>query len=210
MKKVLIADDHSIVRRGLRFLLQAHYNNLEIIEVASCSQVMDELAKQEFPLAILDLQLTDGTSMEIIPNILATYPQLRIMVYTMSSEEVYGKRLLQMGVHGFLNKQADDQEILFALGKFFEGGSYVSPTLQRLLDQEARLGRNKMNNPFSTLSNREIEVANYLLSGLSQKEISAQMDLHVNTVLTYKNRILEKLGVTNLYELNKIATLYKI
>jgi two-component system, NarL family, invasion response regulator UvrY len=207
MQQVLICDDHSIIRRGLKYLFTTHFNNYHINELHSIKDTVNHLKKQCPGFAIFDLQLSDGNMIEALPNITALYPELKILIYSMSSEEIYAKRLLQIGVKGFLNKEADEEEVVRALRLFLSGQSYISHQLNTSLLKDLR-NHKKNENPFTILSNREISVTNYLLNGKGIKEISELMSLHANTIVTYKNRVFEKLGITNIIELTRIAKLH--
>lgn len=209
MQKILISDDHSIIRRGLKYILSTHFENYAIDELHSIAETLNYLKTNSPDFAIFDLQLSDGNMLEALPNIIALYPQLDILIYSMSSEDIYAKRILQLGAKGFLNKDADEQEVIRALQLFLSGQSYISYRLNNLLVNDLMKNKNKNNeNIFADLSNREIEVAHHLLDGKSIKEISGQMNLHANTVITYKNRVFEKLSINNLVELASLANLY--
>jgi DNA-binding NarL/FixJ family response regulator len=209
MKKILLSDDHSITRRGLRYLLTTHFTGFAIDETQSINDTVSHLKSNPCDFAIFDLQLSDGNMIEVLQDIVAHYPQLRILIYSMCNEDIYGKRLLQMGCKGYLNKNADEEEVIRALQIFLSGQNYISYRLNNLLVNELRGSKNKQTeNPFITLSNREVEVTHHLLIGKGVKEISGQMHLHANTVVTYKNRIFEKLAIHNLVELSNLAKLY--
>ena len=209
MQKILLADDHSIIRRGLKYLLTTHFTEYVVAEVHSIVDTLNYLKKGIPDFAIFDLQLSDGNMIEVLPNITMLYPQLDILIYSMSSEDIYGKRLLQMGAKGFLNKNADEEEVTRALQVFLSGQNYISHRLNNLLINDLRNNKTKNpENPFISLSNREVEVTHHLLVGKGVKEISGQMNLHANTVVTYKNRVFEKLAIHNLIELTNLAKLY--
>lgn len=204
---VLIADDHVIIRRGLKFLLDAHFGNIKIEETETTTGVLDLMVKKNITHLILDMQLQDGNVMEIFSDLRKKYPDVRILVYTMSPEEIFGKRMMQMGAHGFLNKQSSEEEVIRALNLFFRGRKYAS---QQLLDQmnEEQSKRGEVENPFLQLSDRETEVLIHLLKGESVKEIANHFDLKSNTVATFKARLFDKIGVTNLMDLQNMARLY--
>ncbi len=148
---------------------------------------------------------------EALPNITTLYPKMDILIYSMSNEIIYGKRVLQMGAKGFLNKDADEEEVLRALQMFLSGENYISRSLNNLLINDLRKTKIKTKpneNPFTNLSNREVEVTHHLLFGKGVKEISAKMNLHANTVVTYKNRVFEKLSIHNIIDLTNMAKLY--
>jgi two-component system, NarL family, invasion response regulator UvrY len=209
MQKILLADDHSITRRGLKYLLTTHFPGNDIEETQSIADTISYLKKNQPEFAIFDLQLSDGNMLEVLPDVIAQYPQMQILVYSMSSEEIYGKRLLQMGSKGFLRKNADEEEVIRALRSFLSGQNYISHNLNNTLISDLRNHKAKSSdNPFIGLSNREVEVTHHLLIGKGIKEISGQMHLHANTVVTYKNRIFEKLSIRNIIELTNLAKLY--
>lgn len=211
MQKILLSDDHSIVRRGLKQILGIHFSSYSVDECLSVAETLNYLQYAKPDFAILDLQLSDGNMLDVLPQIIAKYPQLNVFIYSMCNEDIYGKRVLQVGAKGFLSKTADDGEVLRALQIFLSGQSYISSKLSNtLVASFQKKKKEQLGNPFSSLSNREMEVAQFLLTGQSVKAISNKMNLHANTIVTYKNRIFEKLSVTNIVEFTKVARLYDI
>jgi two-component system, NarL family, invasion response regulator UvrY len=209
MKKILICDDHSIIRRGLKFLLANHFDGFEIVEMHSITETSAYLKKHKPHFAIFDLQLSDGNMIDTLPSIIALYPKLDILIFSMSNEEIYAKRILQMGARGFLNKNADEEEVIRALQIFLSGQNYISQTLNNLMINDLRSNGGKINeNPFSVLSIREMEVTRHLLDGMPVKIICEKMELHANTIVTYKNRLFEKLAVRNIVDLTNLARVY--
>jgi DNA-binding NarL/FixJ family response regulator len=209
MKKILICDDHSIIRRGLKFLLANHFSEYEIVEMNSIKETKNYLKKNKPNFAIFDLQLSDGNMIETLPGIIALYPKLEVLIFSMSSEEIYAKRILQMGAKGFLNKNADEEEVIRAIQIFLSGQNYISQTLNDLMVNDLRGNGGKINeNPFTVLSNREIEVTRHLLKGMDLKKICEKMDLHSNTIVTYKNRLFDKLAIDNIIDLTNLARVY--
>jgi two-component system, NarL family, invasion response regulator UvrY len=207
MKKIVLCDDHSIIRRGLKYLLTSHFYDFKIDEFNSIKETLGYLKKNTCNFAIFDLQLSDGNIIETLPNITALYPQLDILIYSMSNESIYGKRVLQIGAKGFLSKDADEEEVLRALQIFLSGQNYISRSLNKLLISDVIANKIK-ENPFAGLSNREVEVTHHLLFGKNIKEISIKMNLHANTIVTYKNRVFEKLSISNIVDLTNLAKLY--
>jgi DNA-binding NarL/FixJ family response regulator len=209
MQKILICDDHSIIRRGLKYLLTSQFDNYTIIEFNAIKEAVNYLKNNNPRFAIFDLQLSDGNMLEVIPGIVEMHPKLDILIYSMGNEDIYAKRLLKMGVKGFLNKEAEEEELLRALKLFLSGENYISQNLNNLLLNDLRSDKIKKNeNPFAGLSNREVEVTKYILFGKGVRDIALKMNLHVNTVITYKNRLFEKLGIRNIIELSNLAKLY--
>jgi two-component system, NarL family, invasion response regulator UvrY len=209
MKKILICDDHSIIRRGLKFILANHFAEYEVAEVHSIKEAMAYIKISKPNFAILDLQLSDGNMIETLPTIIELYPKLDILIFSMSNEEIYAKRILQIGAKGFLNKNADEEEVLRALKIFLSGRNYISQKLNDLMINDLRGSSGKVNeNPFTNLSNREIEVTRHLLEGVHVRDISKYMDLHANTIVTYKHRLFEKLSIRTIVDLTNLARVY--
>jgi len=204
---VLIADDHVIIRRGLKFLLDMHFSNVKVLETETTLGVMRILTQQPVTHLILDMQLEDGNIMEVFGKLRNDHPYVRILIYTMSQEEIFGRRLLQAGANGFLNKQSPEQEVIRALDLFFKGRKYVSQHLQDTLDQD-QLRKGDGANPFLLLSDRETEVLIHLLKGETVKEIAARLSIKSNTVATFKARLFDKIGVSNLIDLQNMARMY--
>lgn len=190
----------------MKFILESNFGIKEFLETESCHGILDIMANEPVTHIILDMQLNDGNAIGILADLIQTYPQVRILVYTMSPEEIFGARILNMGVAGFLNKQATEKEVIHALNIFFEGGNYISPTLQELIDQKKN--PDKKTEIYKDLSERELEVMNYLIQGHGIKDISGMMNIKSSTVATFKARIFNKLGVSNIIDLKNLADLY--
>ena len=117
---IIIADDHSMIRKGLKLHIQLNLGFTNIEEVASCHELMRELIKKKYTHLILDIILTDGSTLEIIPNIRRVYPDLQILVFSMQPAEIYGEALKQYGIHYYLSKTVGDEEIVQVLQKFLQ------------------------------------------------------------------------------------------
>lgn len=197
--KILIADDHSMIRKGLKLNIQLNMGYTDIEEVATCNDLMKELVKKKYTHLILDIILSDGSTLEVIPNIRRVYPDLHILVFSMQPAEIYGEALKQYGINHYLPKSVGDEEIV--------------QTLQKFLQNEAPVRRNSIqhqDNPFTTLAPRELEVLHYILKGNGTKEIAETLNLKMNTVSTIKTRIYEKTNASNIKELIELATLYNV
>lgn len=198
--QILLADDHSMIRKGLKLLLQLHLGFKKVFEVTSCNELMKELIKKSYTHLILDIILSDGSSLEILPNIRRLYPDLRIVVFSMQPPEVYGKALKKYGIYQYLPKNTPEEETLRVLHRFLQN------------EQSSRdlSHAHFPNNPFSALSPRELEILHYVLKGLGTKEIADTLNVKMNTVSTVKNRIFDKTITSNLKELIELATLYNV
>jgi two-component system, NarL family, invasion response regulator UvrY len=204
---VLIVDDHVIIRRGMKFILETSFGIHEFHETESCSGFKEIMANEPITHVILDMQLNDGNVIEILSEIINLYPDVKILVYTMSPEEIFGVRIMNMGVAGFLNKQTNEKEVIKALDTFFKGQKYYSQFLKDQMDEKKN--PDGKTDPFRELSEREITVMSYLLKGEGIKEISTRLNIKSSTVATFKARIYNKLGVSNVIDLKNLAEIYK-
>jgi len=196
--KILITDDHSMIRKGIKLLLQLHLGFTDINEACNCSELMSELKKKAYTHLILDIVLSDGTALEVIPNIRKLYPNLHIMIFSMQSAEIYSSALKQYGINYYLSKDSSEADSIMFLKKFFN-------------DEVPTAEVKKANkNPFINLSARELEILHYLLKGMGTKSIADTLNIKMNTVSTVKNRIFEKTNIHNMKELIELATLYNI
>jgi two-component system, NarL family, invasion response regulator UvrY len=203
--KLLLADDHVIIRRGLKVMIDNHFLKTPIFEADTNRSVLRILENEAITHAILDMQLQDGNILEVFQQIRQLYPQIKVLVYTMNAEEIYGPRMIQMGASGFLSKNSDEAEVKKALELFFQGRDYLSTALHDRLTEK----KQQKESPLELLSEREMSVLNRLLQGESVKEISVALDLKATTVATYKARLFEKLLVTNIIDLRKVVELYQ-
>jgi DNA-binding NarL/FixJ family response regulator len=200
--KVLIADDHSMIRKGIKLLLQTHIGVHEVHEVSNGNGLMKELMKKDYSHLILDIILPDCTSMEVIPNIKSLYPELKVMVCSMLNGDVYAEALKQYDIYHYLEKTTKEEDTISFLHNFIHN---IDST-QNIKQQD----KIPVNNPFTSLSARELEVLHYMLGGHGTKDISSSLNLRMNTVSTLKTRIFEKTETKNLKELMQLASLYNV
>lgn len=204
MTRILIADDHAVVRRGLKEIISSRKNLIIEAEASSGDQVIELLESKNIDFIIMDLSMPGLNGIELIKYIRNSYPRLPILVLSMHPEESYGTRVIKAGASGYLSKEAAGDELLKAIEKITSGGKYVSEKLAQQIfnsfDDE-----NKTDS-ISSLSDREYEVMIYLAGGKSLKEIAELLYISPNTVSTYRQRILEKLNLKT----NSELTLYAI
>lgn len=197
--KILIADDHSMIRKGLKLHMQFTLGYTDIHEVATCNDLMKELVKNKYTHLVLDIILSDGSTLEVIPNIRRVYPDLRILIFSMQPAEIYGEALKQYGINHYMSKAIGEEEMIQVLQKFLHNEEPVRRTNIQHHD-----------NPFTTLAPRELEILHYILKGIGTKEIADTLNLKMNTISTIKNRIFEKTTAGNIKELMELATLYNV
>jgi len=206
MKKILIADDHFIVRTGLAVLLKDIFFNVQIDESWDGESTWKKLEANEYDLAIIDIGMPGTDTIHLLKNVLALHPRQKILILTMSSEEIYGRKYLQLGVHGFITKEAPPAELRKAITTIIDDKRYVSTQLQEQLNKDI-IGH-QPSNPFEKLSSRELQVMMHLVEGRSVSQIASLLSVHTSTIGTHKSRIMTKLGVNNLIDLNKMAKLF--
>lgn len=205
---ILLADDHVIIRRGLKYLLDANFSGNTLVETDTVKDLLKQLQTREFSHLILDMQLQDANILEVFGKIKLLQPTASVLIYSMSPEETFGRRMLQLGADGFLSKQSSEEEVIRALRLFFSGRKYISPVLHDFMIEHS-FKKSIAENPIETLSERELNVLEYLLKGQGVKEIAVQLELKATTVATYKARIFDKLSVSNIIDLKELTTLYQ-
>lgn len=201
--RILVADDHMIVRRGLRNLLHDQFRPSEVREVSTCKSLLDLLLEWVPDLLILDLQMSDGSALDVLERICKENPSMRVLVYSMRAENIYAQRVRALGGVGYLSKESSEEEVTRAIRRVLQGKDYVSPQWAE------RVGSGAAPDPFSVLSDREIGVMEDMLAGKGVKEIAMRLGVQPTTVATFKSRLFDKLGVTNLLDLQKLVALHR-
>ncbi len=209
IEHILIADDHSIVRVGLSLMIKKLRPQALIKEADSFKNVLEITSKVKFNLIILDINMPNGTFQQTFEIIKIKQPNVKILVFSSQDESVYAIRYLKLGADGFLDKMADEETVKKALEKMFNKGNYVSTEVQDLLIFKSLNKKSHTpQNPLVTLSDREMEIAERLIKGLTLKEISKDLNLHTSSVSTYKARILKKLNVQSIPDLIGVFRFY--
>lgn len=208
MIKILLADDHAIIRTGLKIFIEKHISDSIIEEAWDGDSALEKIKATEYQLIILDVNMPDTDSFQLVSNILISKPEARILMFTMNAEEFYAKKFLQLGAKGYLNKGSSESEIKKAIENVLNGEKYISASLSNQLTDEALNG--KTGNPFNKLSPREFEIVQHLIKGESVAEICTKLNLHTSTIGTHKARIFDKLNCSNIVDINLLARLHKI
>jgi two-component system invasion response regulator UvrY len=192
--RILVADDHPILRRGLKEILVRELDGATCGEAGNAHQVLSEVQSQEWDLVILDVTMPGRSGLDVLRDLRGLRPQLPVLVLSMHPEDQLGKRALKAGASGYMNKESAPEELIKAVRKVLEGRVYVSPALaERLaLDLRENAGR-----PLhDTLSEREFEVLRMLASGKTVTEIADELHLSLPTVSTHRAHILAKMNMT--------------
>nr|HMP29656.1 response regulator transcription factor [Saprospiraceae bacterium] len=181
------------------------------VEVHSCKNgddCIEILRSRTFDLVILDVNLPDTDTFQLVGLILTMNPRQKILIFSMSSEEMYAKHFLKLGTVGFISKQASNDDFMRAVNTVLEGNIYLSSLMINAIAKDSFNSRKS--HLFENLSSREFEVMSYFVKGYSSKEICNMTNLHSSTVGTYKYKIMDKLGVKNLIELEELAKIHGI
>lgn len=203
--RILLADDHQIVRSGLRRILADAYPDATIGEVGSYNEVRDAVRESDWSLLILDIALDDRNSLDLIPELKELRPDTPIIVLSMYGEMQFVVRALRAGVSAYLTKDRAPEELIQAIQSVLQGKRYLSEeTASQLADHVALRGSGS-EAPHEQLSSREYEVLLLLASGRSVTDIAAQLALSVKTISTYRTRILEKMGLESNLQLIRYA-----
>jgi DNA-binding NarL/FixJ family response regulator len=208
MMRVLIADDHAIVRAGIKDILEASGDIVVAAEAANGHEALAKVREGEFDVAVLDLSMPGRSGIELIKLIKTERPKLKVLVLSMHSEEQYAVRALKAGASGYLTKESAADELVAALRRIAGGGAYVSPETAERLVLEKTSGSGAP--PHTLLSDREYEVFRMLASGTSVTDVANQLKLSVKTVSTHKSRLMEKLSVATQTDLIRYAIRHKV
>jgi two-component system, NarL family, invasion response regulator UvrY len=198
---VLIADDHAIVRYGTSFVIKELLPTGTIREANNFDQALKLLDTDRFDLMVLDINIPGGNNLQMIDVIRLRQPKVKILIFSGYDEQLYALRYLQAGADGYVVKQATDEELKMAIQTIQNNDKYISHTIRQGLLNGLSAKKATPRNPLASLSNREMEIMQQLVIGVSVAEIGLTLGLQISTVSTYKSRIFEKMKVNNVVEL---------
>lgn len=208
MIRVLLADDHALVRKGLKETLEEEIGQIEFGEAQDGRQVLELVWKQIWNLLVLDLNMGGRDGLEVLAEVRKAQPALPVLVLSMYPAEQFGVRALKAGACGFINKQSAPDELVAAVKAALDGKRYISQELANRMATD--LQRGGATDPHETLSAREYQVMTAIARGQSLKEIAAELSLSAKTVGTYHTRLLAKLGLKSDVEVTRYAILNKL
>lgn len=206
MSRVLIADDHAVVRAGLRQFLEEERSITEIGESASGIETLEQLRAKTWDLVILDIHMPDRSGLDILKQIRTSYPHTKILIMSGLPERQYAVNVLKAGASGYLAKGSAVEEMLKAIRDVLRGRRYVSPTLGELLIADLNQDQEIDQPPHARLSEREFQIFHKLAAGRAVSEIATELCLSVKTISTYRTRVLEKMSFAS----NADLTIYAI
>jgi two-component system invasion response regulator UvrY len=195
MIRVLIADDHAIVREGLKQIVADTLDIIVAGEAKDGHEALDMISKNNYDVVLLDISMPGMSGLDVLKQLRSQKPQLRILILSIYPEEQYAVRTLKAGASGYLTKDSAPDELVAAIRKVSSGGNYISRSLGEKL--VANLRRDDSKQPHEELSDREFQVMRMIASGKKGKEIAEELLLSVKTVSTYRRRVLDKLGIKN-------------
>jgi two-component system, NarL family, invasion response regulator UvrY len=203
MLRILIADDHTVVRKGLRQILLEEYPSAQITETADAATLFMKVLREEWDVVITDISMPDKSGLEVLQQIRRDHPRLPVLILSAHSEDQYAIRALKAGANGYLCKDSASEELVFAIRRILLGKKYITSSLAEKLafhlDQEIDRP------PHESLSDREFEVMKFLAAGKVVSEIASQLCLSVTTISTYRARILTKMSMKTNYDLTRYA-----
>ena len=208
MIRIVIADDHTIVREGLKQLLSAAADLRVIGEAQNGHDVLKQVRENDFEVLLLDMSMPGKSGIELIKQVRAEKPKLRILVLSMHEEEQYAVRALKAGAAGYMTKESAGAQLLAAIRKVAGGGAFISPAVA----EQFALGAMPQTEgpPHTALSDREFQVFQMLVQGVSVSAIADRLNLSVKTVSTHKANIMQKMNMTNQSELIRYALNHRL
>ncbi|MBC7722899.1 MAG: response regulator transcription factor [Pedobacter sp.] len=202
--KILIGDDHSVVRRGLKMIILEEFPNAFIQEAIDGADVLKMLDDQPWDIIISDISMPGRSGVEIIKLIKELAPKIPILILSVHAAEHYAVRTLKVGASGYLTKESAPEELVKAIKQIVSGRRYITPDIADLLvDQQG--GLEDDHSLHKQLSNREFEVMKMIAEGKKVSDIGDKLSLSINTISTYRARILEKMNMASNAELTKYA-----
>lgn len=208
MTRVLIAEDHQIVRHGLREMLTSHLGSVEFGEAANAAEAINLLIQHEWDVLLLDINLPGRSGLEVLEEARRLRPKTPVLVLTSYPEEQFAIRAFKLGAAAYLTKQSATDELLSAVRRVLEGGKYLTLSLAERLASSLQTGG--CDAPHEMLSNRELHVLRLTALGKTVKEIAADLGLSEKTVATYRARISEKTGLKTNVEIARYALKHRL
>ena len=208
MIRILVADDHAVVRQGMIQILADVKDMLVKDEAQNGVETLDKVLKYEYDVVLLDISMPGRSGLEVLEDIKAQRPKLAVLILSMHPEEQYAVRALRAGALGYLTKASAPQELIGAIRKVAGGGKYVTASLAEKLAEELDIDTQKL--PHERLSNREHQVMMMLAGGKTVSDVADELCLSVKTISTYRTRVLAKMGMKKNAELTLYAVHNKL
>ncbi len=199
MIRIIIVDDHAVVRRGLKQILDETLDLVVSDEASSGFELLDKVKKANFDVVLLDISMPGIDGLDTLKELKIIKPELPVLIFTIYPEDQYAVRVLKAGASGYINKESEPEKLIDAIRKVARGGKYISPYLAELLAFNLDMaGKQPLH---EKLSDREFQVMLMIAKGRKVKDIAEQLSLSINTINTYRNRILEKMDLKSNVEI---------
>ncbi|MGD0938717.1 MAG: response regulator transcription factor [Terracidiphilus sp.] len=205
---ILIADDHAVVRRGLKEILAEALPGAHFSEAGNGDEVLSGLAESMTGLLVLDINMPGRSGLDVLRDVKQTYPRLPVIVLSMQPEDQYAMRCLRAGAAAYINKDSAPEELANAAKKILDGGRYVSSRLAEQL--VAQLDQPTERPLHESLSDREHEVMRMIASGMPLTEIAGRLHVSVKTISTYRSRIMDKMQMKSNAEVTRYAVAHQL
>lgn len=203
MIRLLITDDHAVVRKGIQQILAETEEPIQADEAANGQEALEKVRKTEYDLVLLDVSMPGRDGLEILKELKSLKPKLAVLMLSMYPEEQYALRALRSGASGYLTKESAPDELVVAIKKVTSGGKYVSSSLAESLAHKLKDDSNKP--PHELLSDREYQIMSMIASGKTPKGIADELCLSIKTISTYRARLLQKMRMKSNAELTRYA-----
>ncbi|GBD89125.1 response regulator UvrY [bacterium BMS3Abin03] len=206
--KILIADDHAIVREGLKQIVAEESDMVVSGEAANVNELFELLAKEKWTIVVLDINMPGKSGLEALKDMKVRYPKIPVLILSMFSEEQYGIRALKAGASGYLKKVSAPTELVKAIKTIVSGRKYINQSLAEKLAEIVEENKKKI--PHENLSDREYQIMCLIALGKTAEEIGGELSISVHTVYSYRNRIFEKMNLKSNVELTQYAIQNKL
>jgi two-component system invasion response regulator UvrY len=201
--KILITEDHAVVRQGLKLILADHFKKAVFGEACNATEALARVWKEKWDVVVLDITMPGRSGLEVLKEIKRSRPKLPVLILSMHPEDQFAVRLLKAGAAGYLTKESAGEELVGAIRKVVGGGRYISPSMAERMASYLTIDVQKA--PHERLSDREFLILRMIASGKPVSQIARELSLSVATVSTYRARLLEKMDMKNNAELTHYA-----
>jgi DNA-binding NarL/FixJ family response regulator len=206
MHRIVIADDHPMVRIGIRYSIREGFNPVQIFEAKNGDELIAAVKQHDIDIVLMDLNMPDTDPQQVLQTMLVLKPGIGVIIFSMNKEEIFGMMYLKMGAMGYLHKGGKPAEMIRAIRCVMDGNVYMTREMQQhYLGSNTETGKD---NPFTALTRKELEVLRHLSGGASVISIARIMNIGSSTVGTHKASIFSKLRISNLLELKTLTELY--
>lgn len=206
MIKVLLADDHTIVRRGLKQILESEPGLSVVYEASNGNEAIEYARSHDVDVVVMDITMPGKSGLEALKEIKRLKPRLPVLVLSMHPRDQYAVRVLKAGAAGYITKESAPDDLVDAIKRTVRGGRYISTEVAELL--AAHIGRDNPDEPHASLSDRELEVFLSIGQGKSLTEIAAELNISIKTVSTYRSRIMEKTSLSSNAQITRYCVQY--